>query len=116
MNSDTSKAWKPLLVVQILLAAAVIVTTLFSYVAAIIILVVSIGVAIGLAAIASKDGKPITGSVTCAIMAAVALIFNVIALSTSDNPDFTSTVVFAFITIGCCIAIVVISAVGIAKK
>lgn len=115
MNSDTSKAWKPLLVVQILLAAAVIVTTLFSYVAAIIILVVSIGVAIGLAAIASKDGKPITGSVTCAIMAAVALIFNVIPLS-MDRPDLTSTIVFGFIATGCCITTIVISAVGIAKK
>ncbi|MGN0669808.1 MAG: hypothetical protein ACI4JZ_04600 [Oscillospiraceae bacterium] len=116
MNSDTSKVWKPLLVVQILLAAAAIVTSFFSFTGAIIILVVAIGVAIGLAAIANKSGLPVTGSITSAILEAVALIFNVLGLSTSDNPDFTSTVVFGFITIGCCIAIVVISAVGIAKK
>lgn len=115
MNSDTSKAWKPLLVVQILLAAAAIITSFFSFTGAIIILVVAIGVAIGLAAIASKDGKPITGSVTCAIMAAVALIFNVIPLS-MDRPDLTSTIVFGFIATGCCITTIVISAVGIAKK
>lgn len=115
MNSDTSKVWKPLLVVQILLAAAAIITSFFSFTGAIIILVVAIGVAIGLAAIASKDGKPITGSVTCAIMAAVALIFNVIPLS-MDRPDLTSTIVFGFIATGCCITTIVISAVGIAKK
>lgn len=116
MNSDTSKAWKPLLVVQILLAAAVILTTWFSYFVAIIISVVSIGVAIGLAAIASKNGNPITGSVTCAIMAAAALIFNLIALVISDNPDLSSTIVFGFLVLGCCITTIVISAVGIAKK
>lgn len=101
---------------QILLAAATLLAAWFSYVVAIIISVVSIGVAIGLAAIASKGGMPITGSVTCAVMAAVALITNVIALSISDNPDFTSTIVFAFIVGGCCIITIVISAVGIAKK
>ena len=115
MNSNVLKAWKPLLVVQILLAAAAIITSFFSFTGAIIILVVAIGVAIGLAAIASKGGMPITGSVTCAIMAAVALIFNVIPLS-MDRPDLTSTIVFGFIVLGCCSSTIVISAVGIAKK